>query len=199
MRVSLARLKYGVKVSLLWRISAICVYTVNELLWRGTYGLNPTILFVRYLISNRIKTVSTERLKVFGGLKIIHDDVELSNFAQWLHTEIPQDLIAAELSTMDVTEGVNGYTKSIEMKLSKSARLELLRFALSDRNIITVSSYLKFIPRLASIKLMLNKATSNPPLGAQQWHRDWFVHKGMNIFIAVTDVDESSGMYSAID
>jgi hypothetical protein len=131
-------------------------------------------------------------------LKIVQSDPYFSNFAEWLVGRISEDLISSEIEKMKSSDKATNFTTDLSAHLDTETKLEIVKFALDDKNIEAVCGYLKFVPRLATIKVLLNRPTDSGALGSQRWHRDWFSHKGMNIFIALTDVDEETGIYSAI-
>jgi hypothetical protein len=186
-----------VKSIWLWPTFSVLINFGLDILWRMTYGLKPSLLYIFHILGLPSKDLMGTSFKLKGGLKIVHSDSIFTDFAQWLAIHIPEELIVSEIIAMDKNRP-SSFSTTIEKKLDQDTRLELLKYALSDRNINIACGYLKFVPRLASIKVMLNRPTSEAAIGSQRWHRDWFVHRGINIFTAITDIHETKGMYSAI-
>lgn len=190
--MNLAKFEAKVKSSKAWKFSSIFFNFILNLTWRLTLGLKPTILYALFSGGSSDKELKR------SGLKIFHGDEHFTDFAEWLATRIPEELISSEITRMEADGGLQSFSTTIEKKLDLETRFELLRFALDDKNIGAVCGYLKFVPKLSSIKILLNRPTLNTPLGSQLWHRDWFNFKAINIFTAITDIHETKGMYSAI-
>jgi len=185
-------LKLNIKNNLFEQLSISFLALAVDLLWRATFGLKPTLMYYFLMLKDR----DSELRK--NGLKIVHSDVHFTQFANDLSSKISSEHIAKGISKMDSPGSVNNYFVDIIDDLDEETKIEILRFALANRNIDIASSYLRFIPTLSTVKVLLNKATKEAPVGPQRWHRDWFGYKGLNIFIALTDISERQGMYSAI-
>ena len=194
--MNIKNIEYKIKHNRIWRSISLIANCLLNICWRLTYGFRATLWYVFF-----IKGTRNHILKK-SGLQIIHEDDHFTNFATWLADHIPDKLIELEIEKMEKepvsNSNSNWFSTDIIKLLDEETKLEILRFALNDRNINMVCSYLKFVPKLTTISVLLNKSSKENPLGSQRWHRDWFNHKGLNIFTALTDINEVRGMYSAI-
>ena len=182
----------AVKKTLLWRCIVPSLRSLVEIIWRLTYGLKPSLM---YILSVRPTKDNELRKK---GVKIFHSDSHFTDFAQRLASQIPEDLIFSEIEKLKSSDDEQNFMTDISKELDIETRLEILKFALDEKNIDVICGYLRFVPRVATIKVLLNRQTDRVALGPQRWHRDWFGYKGINIFCALTDIDEQTGMHSAI-
>ena len=149
----------------------IIVYVLNfwvDVVWRLTLGLKPTLLYMLY-----VKRAKDNKLKS-DGLKIVRSSPHFVKFSEWLVENISKDLILSETKKMKSEETLTNFTTDLLPYLDTQTKLAIVKFALEDKNIEPVCEYLKFVPRLESISLMLNIPTGNDAIGSQRWHRDWF-------------------------
>ncbi len=165
------------------------VRPMADFLWASLYNFQSRKLY----LNSDIKKIEDKDLKR-RGIKILAQN---SDFSDWLRGQISDSLLSEERARMEKSENEYDFTTDLTPKLSKSARLNLVKFALSDSNIETAANYLGFIPRLATIFVMYN-IPKGKPKGSMKWHRDTMVHKGINIFTCVTNVDPQNGIYSAV-
>ena len=65
----------------------------------------------------------------------------------------------------------------------------------------TAAKYLKVFPILGKVALYLNIPTpeNNKARGAMLWHKDDFGYKSLDLFVIITDVDETNGPLFSID
>jgi len=77
--------------------------------------------------------------------------------------------------------------------LSNDVKDEVVKFALSEKNLLTATRYLKVLPVIKKIIVYINVPRSDKEQGAQLWHKDDFGYKSLDIFLAISDVDISNG------
>jgi hypothetical protein len=181
-----------IKHTRLWRVICPILGVSLDALWRITYGLKPTILYYLLIRGGKDSELAA------NGLKIVNKDRSYTRIAEFLSTKVSEEQINAEISKMESSDSINNYFVDIAGSLDQETKLELLNFALDQHNVAMASAYLRFVPILATIKVLLNRSVSEKSVGPQRWHRDWFGYKGVNVFIALTDINENRGMYSAI-
>jgi len=138
-----------------------------------------------------------ERLQSTGS-EIYLDDQDFKKFANWLRDQIPAELLAKERTRLQADANDEAFTCNLLPKLDLEAKMGILRFALSDRVTSIARHYLGFVPRLAGAWVQFNIPKSRGPKGSQNWHRDGDIHKGVNFFICLSDVDSESGALSVI-
>jgi hypothetical protein len=183
---------HSLKKSLIIKIFAPLIFPVIDILFRLSYGLKAHLLFLTSGMSKSSYNISKT------GIKIIKNDDHFINFSKWLYSRIPENLLKEERDELLSKKEISSFSVDIIQKLDHKTKLEILKFALNDKNVEMASQYLKFIPRLASIMVLYNIPKDQDEAGSQKWHRDWFNYRGVNIFSCVTPVDEITGMYSAI-
>ena len=129
------------------------------------------------------------------GIVIYQGDV---NFANKVRDWIPEDLLRQEREKMLASDDPLDFVLDLGQKLSEKAKIELIKWAVDPSRVYKAAHYLGFMPRLATIYVLYNIPKPGAPRGSMKWHRDTMVHKGVNVFMAITPVDELSGMYSAV-
>jgi hypothetical protein len=132
------------------------------------------------------------------GIELVQGDAQFTQFSEWLNTNIPQHLLDQKTKEMQQSDDIQLFTCDILPALSKEARVGVIDFALSDRVLRIVKNYFGFVPPLATAFVMLNVPKQNTPAGSQKWHRDSLLYRGLNFFIALSEVDVESGPYRAI-
>lgn len=175
-----------------WKPFSLSIHFLVESVWRLTFGLRPTLLYLMH-----VRKVTNDKLRR-DGLEIVNKNENFIQFSNELSGRISEELVVSEIERLKSDTSLTKFTTDLTKVLDKDTRMRLLEFALRTDNVETVSGYLKFVPKLESIQVMLNIPTGKPPVGSQRWHRDWFVFKGMNLFMALTEVDHVTGRYSAI-
>ena len=165
-----------------------------RLIWSASVGLWPSIL---NLLSWE-KCGAPTRLKS-DGVVILHDCDNYAGIARYVSENLDYGFLQCNIEEMKRNTGVhNHFVRDLAPNLSESVKLKLIDFSLSTSNLGLAASYLGFLPKLASIKVLLNVPSPNRKRGSQLWHRDGMVHLGLNLFIAVTDINERNGEYSAV-
>ena len=109
-------------------------------LWTSTYGLRP------WLLNKTLKSKChlVDHLKK-SGINIIHDDGDSIKFADELNKKIPSDFIDSQIREMKESESINGFVKDVAPDLSKETKLQIIRYAVDQKRLGTVSSYLGFV------------------------------------------------------
>jgi hypothetical protein len=181
-----------IKKSIFWKPIVLFLSFWVDLVWRLTYGLQASLLYM--FCVRRVKDTKLRR----DGLKIVRSSPYFIEFSEWLSENISKDLILSETEKMKSEDTPTNFTTDLLPLLNTDTQVKIVKFALEDKNIEAICGYLKFVPRLESIQVMLNIPSSSDAIGSQRWHRDWFNYKGMNIFTALTDVGEETGIYSAV-
>ncbi len=197
MKVNPIRLKRlminRIKQTLIWRIVCYAIRSLLDLIWIITFGAKAYYLHLRYkLQKNERPSLSKTGVELFFG------DPEFTQFAHWLKSRIPLELLREERSRLEASDNESDFCSNIINKLDAETKLGILRFALSERSISFARHYLGFVPRLAGIWVQFNIPKGKGPLGSQRWHRDGDIHKGINYFLCVSDVDENTGALSVV-
>ena len=185
-----------IKNNRIWRHISLAGNWLLNICWRLSSGLKATFWYVFFVNSTRNPVLMK------NGLQIIHGDDHFTDFAEWLSAHIPNQVIETGIKKMRGESASDSssasFSTDIVKLLDEDTKLEILRFALDDKNISMACGYLRFVPKLTTISILLNRSSKENPVGSQRWHRDWFNHKGVNIFTAITEINEDRGMYSAV-
>ena len=103
-------------------------------------------------------------------------------------------------SSNDTNSGEKKYTQEIFGRISSDLKSEIFKLAHSEILISTAAKYLKVFPILGKVLLYHN--VSNRPediRGAMFWHKDDFGYRSLDLFVAITDIDEENGPTNFID
>ena len=129
------------------------------------------------------------------GIVIADGDYTL---ASQLRSWIPESLLLQERNRMIASQNPLDYVVDLAPKLPRDVKISLLKWALESQHVNQAASYLGFMPRLATIYVLYHIPKADFSYGAMNWHRDTMVHKGLNMFMAISDVTDFSGVYSAV-
>jgi len=185
---------YKLRIALNISKLSIVFKAIGSLIWWVVFGIRPYALMkLNYTHSNDL----IRRLKS-TGVEIVHGNQSFVDFANTFNKQIESEFIEKQKEEMTHNEKANNFSRDIAPSLSEDIKLKLIKFALSDESLGLVALYLGFVPKISSLKVMLNIPSKKSKRGSQLWHRDGMVHKGMNVFIALTEISPDLGMYSAI-
>ena len=95
--------------------------------------------------------------------------------------------------------GTNKYFLDIYDELDAVVKKKIIDFASSDFMISTAAKYLGVYPILSKIMLVYSiPKNHDEKRGAMMFHKDEFGYKSMDIFMAISDIDNESGPLKAI-
>tara|TARA_Y100000590_G_scaffold112183_1_gene127911 strand:- start:14208 stop:15227 length:1020 start_codon:yes stop_codon:yes gene_type:complete len=88
----------------------------------------------------------------------------------------------------------NDYRISIYDEINDDLKKEIIDLASSEKILNTAVNYLKVFPIIGKIALYMNFPVLNSnEKGAMLWHKDDFGYKSLDLFIAITDINENNG------
>ncbi len=88
------------------------------------------------------------------------------------------------------------YSINIFEKLDENLKKEIFEFATSDLMISTAAKYLGVYPILSTILLNYNVPRNiDDPRGAMLWHKDDLGYKSLDLFMAVSDINDLNGPF----
>ncbi len=181
----------------LWRLFVQVIAPIFDVL--GAYVLHfPRKLLYWHYLSRRSSNQSAALLRT-EGIEIVPAKPEFVEFARWLVSRIPKDLLAREKSRLLADAEEDAFCATVETKLEVDTRVKILDFCLSDNVLGSAVKYFGLVPRLGSVIVMYNvPKPQQGPVGSQEWHRDSGIYKSLNLFMCLSDVDDESGAYYAI-
>ena len=73
--------------------------------------------------------------------------------------------------------------------MPNQVKKKVIDFALSEKNLLTATKYLKVLPIINKIIVYLNIPRTGAEKGAQLWHKDDFGYKSLDLFLGISDID----------
>ena len=169
-----------------------------DFIWEYIINLKGKILYFLWFLKKR------DHIDFNGNDKrLIHNNEEFKLLAKKIFNYAEKNIL--ENSRLELTSGKiirgnptnsgkNTYSQGIFHKLSKDLQLDIFKLAHSDIMISTVSKYLKVFPILDKVMVGHNiPSNSNNPRGAMLWHKDDFGYRSMDLFLAISDIDDQNG------
>ena len=96
--------------------------------------------------------------------------------------------------------GESAYKNNINYLLDKNIKRKIFKFACSEKIISTAAKHLKVFPVLNRIEVYHNIPNESENVrGAMMWHRDDFGYKSLDLFIAISKIEDDNGPLYAID
>jgi len=90
--------------------------------------------------------------------------------------------------------GSNAYVDDLFEDLDESVKEDLVNFAISNEIYLSASKYLGVLPVVAKINVVHNIVNkSKEPRASMLWHKDDFGYKSLDLFLAISDIDENNG------
>lgn len=192
------------KRSIIWKnILLILIKPVLDFIWKYVLNIHGRILYLLWFFKKRnfIEIKNNDKLlikdnELFNDLskKILRGvDENIINNAE-------KEILNANQNELNVTNSKdNKYTTNIFKNLDENTKEEVFKFATSDYIISTAAKYLGIFPILANISLNYNiPRNENNIRGAMLWHKDDLGYKSLDLFMAVSNIDDLNGPFHAI-
>jgi hypothetical protein len=185
-----------VRASWPWKVFVVATVPLFDFAWQYVINFKYKLL---YLAAGAGRWEKSSELKA-NAAELYNNDQDFIAFSKWLRSRIPDQLLREKKSAMLNNGKEDSFSTNLEPDLDEETRFKLLEFALSDKVLRKVLPYFKVVPRLDTIFMMYNipKPALGGPEGSQRWHRDGDIYKMLSLYICLTDLDENSGMYSAV-
>ena len=167
-----------------------------DFIWTNIINFHGRLLAIIFLFKKK----NFYMIGKHEDAKFIEDDPEFQKIAYKIKNSINNNLInqlknkLESEKTNDPTKNqYDNYTISFLPLLSDEVNEEIVKFALSEKNLATATKYLKVLPIIKKIGVYLNVPKEDKERGAQLWHKDDFGYKSLDIFLAVSDINSNSG------
>ena len=164
--------------------------------WVNVINFEGRLLAIFY----QFKKKRFYKINKHEDVKLIENDPDFQEIATKIKRAIDERLINQlknDLSSKKFDDPsknqYNDYKKDFFPLLPDDVKDEVVKFALSEKNLLTATKYLKVFPVIKKIIVYLNIPGSDKEKGAQLWHKDDFGYKSLDIFLAVSDVDINNG------
>lgn len=169
---------------------------IFDFIWVNIINFQGRLLGLIFLFKKK----NFYQINKYEEAKLIKDDYDFQKIAERIKHSINQDLIEnlknqlESIDENDPTQKKNS-TYSIEFFefLPEDVKQEILDFALSEKNLVTATKYLKVLPVIKKLIVYLNVPKNFEERAAQLWHKDDFGYKSLDIFLAISDVDINNG------
>lgn len=134
---------------------------------------------------------------------IVRQDTEFYKIAKKISNELTEEFVNNEVQNHfdnnDLERNKNYYVNILH-KLSKQLQNEIINFSKSEKNLLIASNYLKVLPVLGKINLLINFPRDiEDKRASMHWHKDDFGFKSLDFFIPIVDLDLENGPLSFID
>ena len=167
-----------------------------DFIWVNIINFQGRLLAIIFLFKQK----DFYKIRKYEDAKFIKDDPEFQKIAYKIKNFINKNLID-ELKNKLESEKTNDPTKNqynnyripFFSLLPDDIKEEIVKFALSEKNLVTATKYLKVLPIIKKITVSLNVPKEKKEIGAQLWHKDDFGYKSLDIFLAVSDININNG------
>ena len=167
-----------------------------DLIWVNIINFNGRLLALIYL-SNKSAFYKIDK---YEDVKLIENSPEFQQIANIVKNSINDDLIEKLKKKIEDSKNNDplknqfaNYSISFFPLLPEDVKDEILKFALSEKNLTTATKYLKVLPVIKKLIVYLNIPKEKEERGAQLWHKDDFGYKSLDIFLAVSDINIDNG------
>tara|TARA_B100000795_G_scaffold268411_1_gene255307 strand:+ start:829 stop:1866 length:1038 start_codon:yes stop_codon:yes gene_type:complete len=140
------------------------------------------------------------KINKYEDFRSIENNPEFERIAKIVKNSINDELINKIKNELEFVKfddpsknQYNNFNKDFFPLLPDDVKKEVVNFALSEKNLLTVTKYLKVLPIIKKIIVYLNVPRSDKEKGAQLWHKDDFGYKSLDIFLGISDIDTSNG------
>jgi hypothetical protein len=140
--------------------------------------------------------------------KLIENNQDIQNLAEKIYNHCSpsilenskKELLDGSVSKGNATNSGNKtYSQEIFDKIEPDLQREIFEFAHSELLISSAAKYLKVFPILGKVLLYHNIPRKPEEVrGAMFWHKDDFGYKSLDLFVAISDIDEENGPLSVI-
>ena len=174
-----------------------------ELIWQYVINFQGKILYFLWF-SKKKKLIDLNN----NDKKIIENNKDINNLAEKIYNHCfpsilensKKELLDGSVSISNATNsGDKTYNQEIFDKIKPDLQKEIFEFAHSELLISSAAKYLKVFPVLGKVLLYHNIPNKPEEVrGAMFWHKDDFGYKSLDLFVAISDIDEKNGPLSAI-
>ena len=176
---------------------------IYDLIWQYIINFQGKILYFLWFIKKK-KLIDLEN----NDKKLIENNNNIKSLAEKIYNHCSlsiikdsrEELFDEKISSINKTNsGEKKYNQDIFDRISSDLKKEIFELAHSEILISTAAKYLKVFPILGKVLLYHNVPNKPEEVrGAMYWHKDDFGYRSLDLFVAITDVDEENGPLSTI-
>ena len=172
---------------------------IFDFIWVNIVNLQGRLLALIYLFNKK----NFYKIDKYEDSKLIQDSPEFKQIAKKVKNAINDDFINKLIGELKLKKEIDSsknqfddYRISFFPLLPDDVKDEIIKFALSEKNLVTATRYLKVLPVIKKLNVSLNIPVGNKVKGAQLWHKDDFGYKSLDIFLAISDINLNNGPIS---
>tara|TARA_B100001057_G_scaffold500735_1_gene617473 strand:+ start:1558 stop:2619 length:1062 start_codon:yes stop_codon:yes gene_type:complete len=192
------------KRSIIWeKILLIIIKPLLDFFWKNILNIHGRILYFAWFSRKRdyIKIKDDDKLLVKNNNSFKDLSHKISNaINDEIINNAEQKILSSNVyETNETNSKKNKYTIDIFNELDDDTKKKVFEFATSKLMVSTAAKYLGIFPILASMRVNYNiPRNMDNPRGAMLWHKDDLGYKSLDLFMAVSDIDDSNGPFHAI-
>ena len=195
----------NIKKYIIWKYFLLfLIKPVYQFLWEYIINIEGKILYFKWFYSKKEKYFNFKNKDQL----LINDEESFYEIAKEILLKCDSQLL--ERSREDIKKrvlkinlsnsGFNSYKNNLNYLLDDQIKRKIAEYACSEKIITTAAKYLKVFPTLNRIEVYHNiPITPEKARGAMKWHRDDFGYKSLDLFIAITDIDDQNGPLYSVD
>ena len=190
-----------IKQTMLWYLFLRFLFIpIFDFIWVYIINFQGRLLALIYLFKKK----NFYKINKYESSQLIEDSPEFQQIAKKVKNVINDDFInklieELKLKKKQIDPSKNqfeNYRTSFFPLLPDDIKDEIMKFALSEKNLVTAIKYLKVLPVIKKMNVYLNIPENDKAHGAQLWHKDDFGYKSLDIFLAISDINLNNGPIS---
>lgn len=172
-------------------------------IWEYLINLNGKLIGLLY----RFKNYSTKYLNFNGNSKkLILKDKRFEQISDYIKKNLNKKFLEEKIlfiqsddykkilkNSDNEAHFKNPFVSDVFLEVNEDIQKKIINFATSDFMLKTATKYLGVFPIITRINLSINVPTNKNASSSQLWHRDDFGYKNLDLFLAITDIDETNG------
>ena len=177
-------------------------------IWEYIVNFERKIFYIIFKIKNKknINKLNYQLPAVIqndSSIKEISDEIKLqiekNNLEEKYTNLIKSNEYKHEKIKYNKASGDEPFKYNFFYEVSENLKKKIVEFSTSDKTLNYACNYLKVFPIISDISLYINIPTEKKSERASMlWHKDEFGFKSLDIFIAISDIDESNGPLYAL-
>tara|TARA_B110001452_G_scaffold167264_1_gene139727 strand:+ start:486 stop:1508 length:1023 start_codon:yes stop_codon:yes gene_type:complete len=194
-----------IKKSIVWKyFLLLIVKPIYQFLWEYIINIEGKILYFKWFYNNKRKYFnfnSRDQLLLSDELSFNEIAKEILSKCNYeILNKSREDIKNRNTNSNLSNSGLKAYKNNLNYLLETSIKKKIFEYACSEKIISTAAKYLKVFPTLNRIEVYHNIPNQSEKVrGAMMWHRDDFGYKSLDLFIAITDIDDENGPLYSVD
>ena len=179
-------------------ILAYIIMPLYELIWQYVINFKGKIYYFLWFSKKRIfiDLDSNDKKLIFKNFNFKKIASKIFDYCSTnLLERSKEEILNDKLSGGNPTNsGKKRYNQNLFSKLPKNLQKEIFELAQSELLISTAAKHLKVFPILD--KVLISHNIPNKPgdvRGAMLWHKDDFGYRSLDLFMAISDINEFNG------